>query len=143
MDLILKRKTFSEESTIGELYVNGVFACFTLEDKDRGLTKTMPIQDIMARKVYGQTAIPYGTYDIAITYSNRFEKYLPLLINVPGFEGIRIHPGNTAKDTHGCLLTGKLKGNNIIGNSVAAFKEIFAKLKAVEKKEKIRITITK
>jgi len=101
----------------------------------------MPLDEIKAGKVHGKTAIPSGTYQVAITFSNRFKKYLPLLINVPGFEGIRIHPGNTAADTEGCLLPGEFRNHNQVTNSKKAFTKLFEKLKAVEKKEKITITI--
>ena len=141
MELELKRKTFTEESTIGELYVNGVFECFILEDKDRGLDTKMSLLEIKQKKKFGITAIPTGRYEIALTFSNRFKVYLPLLINVPGYEGVRIHPGNKATDTEGCLLPGKQKGLNIVSTSKVAFDILFKKLKAVEKKEKIFITI--
>lgn len=143
MEIELIRKTFTETSTIGEIRINGMFECYSLEDKDRGLVKSMPLSEIKQKKIYAKTAIPEGRYQVVITYSNRFKKYLPLLINVPGFEGIRIHPGNTAADTEGCLLCGTEKGKNVIINSRAAFNKLFSKLKAVEKKEKIYITITK
>lgn len=142
MELELKRKTFTEESTIGELYVNGVFECFILEDKDRGLDAKMPLLELNQKKKFGITAIPTGKYEIALTFSNRFKVYLPLLINVPGYEGVRIHPGNKAADTEGCLLPGKQKGLNVVSTSKVAFDILFKKLKAVEKKEKIFITIT-
>ena len=141
MELKLIRKERTEESTIGDLFVNGEFECFILEDKDRGLTQSMAFADITPLKVHGKTCIPTGTYQIAITYSNRFKKYLPLLINVPGFEGIRIHPGNTAADTEGCLLPGEFRNHNQVTNSKKAFAKLFEKLKSVEKKEKITITI--
>ncbi len=98
MNLKLLRKTFTEESTIGVLSVNGTAECFTLEDKVRAV------------KIPGKTAIPAGIYEVTITFSDRFQKPLPLLLNVPNFAGIRIHPGNTAADTEGCILVGKTHG---------------------------------
>jgi len=80
--------------TIGELHRNGLFVCYTLEDVVR------PVGE----KVYGKTAIPYGTYPLVITYSNRFKRLLPLVENVPMFSGIRFHRGNSAVDTNGCIL---------------------------------------
>lgn len=132
MELTLVRTWDSAQSTIGELYVNEVPErfCYVLEDVVRS-----------GPKVYGNTAIPSGRYEIAITFSNRFQKYLPLLINVPGFAGIRIHPGNTAADTEGCLLPGFTKGKNFVGESRKAFNILFAMMKKVEKKEKIHILI--
>lgn len=143
MELVLKRTVFTEESTISELSINGVFQCFVLEDKDRGLTQSMPLTEVNTKKVHALTAIPYGRYEVVSTFSNRFQKYLPLLVNVPGFEGIRIHPGNKSTDTEGCLLPGNKKGVNVVSESKLAFEAVFAKIKAVEKKEKIFITITK
>lgn len=143
MELLLKRKTFTDDSSIGELSINGVFECYTLEDKDRNLVSTMSLKTVNELKVYGGTAIPYGKYEVVISFSERFQKYLPLLVNVIGYEGIRIHEGNTSASTSGCLLPGKTKGVNVVGGSVLAFTALFKKLKAVEKKEKIFITITK
>lgn len=141
MELKLVRTEKTEESTIGNLYVNGIWEAFVLEDKDRGLTQSMPLDEIKSLKVHGKTAIPAGKYEVAITFSNRFQKYLPLLLNVPGYEGIRIHPGNTEADSSGCLLPGKTRGLNLVGESRKAFADLFAKLKAVEKKEKVFIEI--
>lgn len=94
--------------TISRLYVNGkLFGCNTLEDTDRGLNQSMDLDEIKKKKVYGQTAIPSGSYECVYTYSNRFKKMLPLLLNVKGFEGIRIHSGNSAKDTEGVFLSVK------------------------------------
>ena len=99
--LTLIRKIKTDKSTIGELFINGEFQCYILEDTDRGLYQDMPLQELLSKKIYGETAIPTGTYEVVISFSNRFKKYLPLLLNVPGYEGIRIHPGNYAKDTLG------------------------------------------
>jgi len=117
MKLLLKREEFTDASTVGELFVDGVHECFTLED----VVRTGP-------KVHGETAIPKGTYEVIITQSPRFKRRLPLLVKVPGFEGIRIHPGNTAKDTEGCLLVGTGKTSNMVTNSRVAFNKLFAKL---------------
>lgn len=96
MKLELIRHALKADYTIGRLFIDGIYFCDTLEDTVR----TGP-------KVFGKTAIPQGTYKVQITYSNRFKQPMPLLIDVPGFSGIRIHPGNTAEDTHGCILVGK------------------------------------
>lgn len=129
MELVLKRLIKTEKSTIGELSINGSFECYTLEDAER------------ISKVYGRTAIPKGQYEVIINYSNRFKQYMPLLLNVPDYEGVRIHSGNTANDTLGCILVGQKKGVDVIGASRLAYKALFNKMKTVEKKEKIFITI--
>lgn len=106
MNLTLIRKYFNPESTIGELFVDNKFFCHILEDVDRNLSSSMEIEEIKKLKVKSLTAIPTGTYEVIINYSGRFKQDMPLLLNVPGFEGIRIHVGNTSLDTDGCLLAG-------------------------------------
>lgn len=102
MKLTLERVKLGEDFTVGKLSADGKFVCYTLEDKVREEIG-VPVEQW---KVMGQTAIPKGTYPITITMSNRFKTKLPLLGNVPGFSGVRIHTGNTAKDTEGCILVG-------------------------------------
>lgn len=131
MDLELKRKWFTPESTIGELFVNGVFECFILEDRYR------PGEP----KVYGKTAIPSGRYEVKITPSPRFKRDLPLLLNVPGFEGVRIHPGNVPADTEGCLLPGKVRDTDRVLESRAAFEALFTKLKSASGPITLTITV--
>lgn len=92
--LRLERRIFTDDVTVGELYVNDEFFCYVLEDAVR------PV------KVYGKTAIPRGKYKVELTHSPRFRTHLPLLINVPNYVGVRIHAGNTSLDTEGCLLVG-------------------------------------
>jgi hypothetical protein len=117
MKLLLKRITKTNNSTIGELYINGVFQCYTLEDKEREV------------KIKNETAIPKGTYKVIINRSNRFKIDLPLLLNVPNFEGVRIHSGNSNHDTEGCILVGQTRATDFIGNSRKAFKNLFDKMK--------------
>lgn len=129
----LKTKTFSA----GELHINGVFQCWTLEDADRDLSPSD-----CSRKVYGETAIPVGRYEVIISFSNRFQKYMPLLLSVPCFEGIRIHSGNRPEDSEGCILVGKEKSAaGTISESRVAFSELMAILTKTAKKEKIFITV--
>ena len=130
MELQVKRTDFTDNSTIGELSVNGQFECYTLEDKVR------PV------KIAGKTAIPAGRYEVIIDFSQRFGRLLPLLLNVPDFEGVRIHPGNTAADTEGCILVGEEKSQDLVGQSRAAFDRLFAKLSAAAEKEKIYLEIS-
>lgn len=106
MFITLIRKYFNEHSTIGELFIDNKFFCHVLEDQDRGLDSSMPLEELKKLKVKSQTAIPTGKYEIIINYSPRFKQEMPLLLNVPAYSGIRIHVGNKDTDTDGCLLTG-------------------------------------
>lgn len=121
MRLTLERKWLTAETTIGSLYIDGKFECYILEDRYR-LPGTP--------KVYGKTAIPCGEYLVQITASPKFKRDLPLLLNVPNYTGVRIHTGNDADDTEGCLLTGRTRSLNHVGESVLAFNPLFAKLDA-------------
>ena len=122
MNLVIVRKYRKALYTIGKLYVDGVPFCDTLEDPDRGLSSIMSVEEISARKVYGDTAIPTGYYDVSMSFvspkfANRswawpYGGIVPRLVGVPGFEGILIHPGNTNADTMGCILPGQ---NNVKG----------------------------
>lgn len=116
--LTLWRKWFSTQSTIGELYVGGIFECFTLEDRIRA----------RGIKIYGRTAIPEGVYPYIIDYSQRFARMMPHILNVPGFSGVRIHPGNTAAATEGCILVGLQRGVDRIISSRLAYDALFLRL---------------
>ena len=108
MKLTLNRIALRQTYTIGKLYIDGKYFCDTLEDTVRDTNKNGKF-DNGEKKIKGKTAIPYGTYEIKWTYSPRFKKYTPQLMNVPSFEGIRIHAGNTNASTSGCLLLGENK----------------------------------
>ena len=144
MELRLERKYRNNNYCIDKLYINGKYFSDVLEDPDRGLTDTMSLEEIKKIKIKGNTCIPYGTYNITITYSPRFKKNLPLLNNVKGFDGIRIHSGNTPQDTEGCLLPGfnKVKGQ-VIDSRVTTDKLIAQIQQVLNKGEKVTITITK
>lgn len=116
MKLKLVREPSTTNATVGSLYVDGVWECFTLEDVIRD------------KKIPGETAIPSGTYEVRVTWSPRFKRQLPILIAVPGFEGIRIHPGNTARDTDGCILVGIEKQEDTILRSREAFEKLYKKI---------------
>ena len=124
---------------IGKLYIDGVYVCDTLEDTDRGLSDIMDVEEIKKLKVYGKTAIPTGIYPVTITYSQKFKKNLPLLLNVKGYEGIRIHSGNTDKDTLGCILVGQNKEVGKVLNSRKMFNILYKEL--VKTKGRIIIDI--
>jgi hypothetical protein len=117
--LTLERVQLSPDCTIGSLSIDGTWQCWTLEDvvRDDGV------------KVAGETAIPFGAYNVDITWSPRFKRSLPLLLNVAGFVGVRIHPGNTTDDTEGCVLVGMDRHPKSIGRSRLAFDALFAKLR--------------
>lgn len=117
MKLLLKRIALKEKYTIGKLYIDGEFFSDTLED---------PVRD---EKIYGETAIPKGTYKVTITLSPRFRRWLPLLHDVPNFEGVRIHRGNTPEDTHGCILVGQNKIKGQVVNSAYTEIELMKRLK--------------
>lgn len=141
MEIKVKRIAKRDTYTIGKLYIDGVYECDTLEDKDRGLTKSMKLDEIKAKKIYGKTAIPTGTYQVVWSYSAKFKKPLPLLLNVPGYEGIRIHSGNTDADTYGCLILGQNKAVGKVLNSKITCDKVLPKIKAACDKGKVFITI--
>lgn len=146
MNLKQIRKFKGDEYTISDFYIDNVKLCNICEDPVRILVdknKDGDFDDAGEGKIYSNTAIPAGKYEIIITYSNRFKKYLPLLLNVPGYDGIRMHPGNSAVDTAGCLLPGinDIKGR--VSQSVKYFTIIFDKISNAlnVKHEKVYIEI--
>lgn len=140
MELLLQRIAKKANYTIGRLYIDGQYFCDTLEDTDRGLRKDLPVSVNAAKKRYGVTAIPTGRYRITMSVrSPRFSKkkqyafcdgYLPRLINVPAFDGVLIHIGNTANDTDGCILVGKNREVGKVLDSTATFKTLYERMKA-------------
>ena len=144
MELKLIRKYRCSNYCIDKLYINNEYFSDALEDPDRSLTDSMSLEEIKKIKIKGNTCIPYGTYNVTITYSPRFKRNLPLINNVKGFDGIRIHSGNKPQDTEGCLLPGfnKVKGQ-VIDSRVTTDKLIAQIQQALNKGEKVTITITK
>lgn len=133
MNIELIRDTFTDKTTIGKLYIDGKYQCETLEDVKRpdGI------------KVYGETAIPRGEYEVVINFSSKYQRPMLQIMNVPMFDGIRIHSGNKAGDTEGCILVGTSRDKDWIGGSVKAYKPLFEKIdKAFEAGEQITIKIT-
>lgn len=131
MKIEIKRNKSIAGTTIGRLYIDGKFECYTLEDQVRPA----------GEKVYGKTAIPAGTYKVIINRSNRFKRNLPLLLNVPNFEGVRIHPGNSKENTEGCILPGLSvrADQQWVSNSRVAFERLFSKMLSAE--QPIELTI--
>lgn len=134
MELNLIRDDLSPNTTIGQLFIDSQTEreCYILEDKYRG----------DAPKVKGETCIPNGRYEVVLAWSNRFGKLMLRLLNVPRFDGILIHPGNTKKDTLGCLLPGQTKAIDFVGNSVAAYNALFLKITYALKTQKVFINIS-
>lgn len=117
LHFLLDRKWRKENYTIGRLYVNGEFLCNTIEDVDRKLNQNMSATEIQRIKVAAETAIPTGTYAMRVTMSPKFKRELVEIQNVPGFSGIRIHRGNTAQDSAGCLIVGENTSKGRVTNS--------------------------
>lgn len=142
MNLKLIRRYFSEEYTIGSLLIDGVKFCDTLEDKTRDTNKDGDLNDPGEGKVAAQTAIPFGTYQVVLNVSPRFKRELPRLLNVPDFDGVLIHRGNTATDTAGCILIGENKVKGKVIKSTPYEIELVKRLKeAIKKGEEIKIEI--
>lgn len=154
MEITVERKWKKEDYTIGKLFINGEFFSNTLEDKDRGLSSSMNLEDIKKVKKKSITAIPTGTYIIRMDIvSPKYSKQswfvnncngsrMPRLMNVPGYDGVLIHSGNTAKDTDGCILVGKNDVKGMVTKSKDYFLQLYNKMYTAYKKgEKIEITI--
>jgi len=124
--LRLIREPSADGATLGVLFVDGRFECFCLEDEIRERAGV----PVAAWKVPKKTAIPSGRYQVIVTQSARFKRRLPLLVGVPGFEGVRLHPGNTIADTEGCLLPGRLRAAQRVGESRVAFDRLFTQIEA-------------
>ena len=149
MELKLRRIARRDTYTIGRLYVDGAYFCDTIEDTDRGLRQDLPESVNRAKKRKGVTAIPVGRYQVTLgVKSPRFGAkpqysfcggFLPRLLNVPAFDGVLIHIGNTAKDTEGCILVGRNTKVGMVLDSTATFRALYARLKGA--KDKIFITI--
>lgn len=140
MKLTLKRIALRPTYTIGKLYIDDIYFCDTIEDTVRDLNKNGKF-DNGEKKVHSKTAIPYGIYEIKWTYSPRFKKYTPQLMNVPSFEGIRIHAGNTSADTEGCLILGKNKQVGKVLNSRDTINKFYPIIKEACSNGKVTIEI--
>ena len=130
MEAKLERAWRLETYTVGRVFVDGERFSESMEDRDRGLTQDMPLEEIKKRKVYGETAIPTGTYTVKMTYSPKYKRNMPEVLGVPGFSGIRIHSGNTAKDSLGCILLGRNTKVGMVTESRKTCKEFERLLEA-------------
>lgn len=151
MLLKLQRTHKFKDKTIGRLYINGIYFCDTLEDTDMDLSNQDSLLYIKSKKIFSKTAIPRGVYEVVITQSSRFKKLLPQLLKVKGFDGIRIHSGNTEADTDGCILVGvtvKFGANlditerSYLIQSRVTMQRVMEELYTASGREKIEITIT-
>jgi hypothetical protein len=144
MRLRLERRYLGPEYTIGSLFINGEYLCDTIEDKVRDHNQDGDLDDPGEKKVFGETAIPYGRYKVDLTMSPKFKRLLPIILNVPHFTGIRIHRGNTAKDSHGCPLVGENKAKGKVINSTKYELIVVERmLSAIRNQEEITIDVTK
>lgn len=141
MEILVVRYHKKPTYTIGKMFLNGMYFCDTLEDVDRGLADCMPLSQIQKQKRYGDTAIPTGRYIVELTASPRFGRTLPILIGVQGFDGIRIHRGNTAEDTLGCILVGENKAVGKVLNSANTEQRLMDILLKAQHWEKIYCTV--
>ena len=138
MKILLKRKFNKGDFTEGKLFVNGQFECYTVEDRDRHLENA-------GIKIDGKTAIPKGTYKVTISMSTRFKKFLIEVLNVPQFKGVRIHSGNSSKDTEGCIIVGSVNNSDNddwVGGSKTAYEALHNKVKkALSNNEEVWIEV--
>lgn len=149
MKLVLKRINNQDNYCEGKLYIDGIYQCDVIEDVDRGLTSEMSIAEIQSKKVYGETAIPKGTYQITLdvvspkfkdrSWATFCEGKLPRLLDVPGYEGVLIHVMNQASESLGCIGVGQKTKDGWISNSTQTFKNLYYKLKQAT--DQITITI--
>ena len=132
MEIKVIRFYKGKDYTIGRMLIDGKYVSDVLEDKDRGLSDSMSEEEIKKKKIYGETAIPTGKYKVVLDYSPKFKKILPHILNVKGFEGIRIHSGNDKEDTFGCLLVGYNRQKGKVLNSRNALAQVLSLLRHQE-----------
>lgn len=142
MKILVKRIAKRPTYTIGKMYLDGKYFCDTLEDTDRNISQSTPLDTIKKVKLPNNTAIPTGTYKVIVNVSPKFKRLLPRLLNIPGFDGVLIHRGNTDKDTSGCILIGENKVVGRVINSTGYETKLVSILnKAQDNKENITIEI--
>ncbi len=141
-EITITRYELQPERTFSNFEYAGV-DLHCLEDTDRGLKSDLPLAGIKELKVQNKTAIPYGRYEVGVSYSNRFKKLMPIVFNVPGFSGIRIHSGNTEEDTEGCPLVGLSRSTDAVLQSRIAYSRFFEWLEKTLKTEKVWLNVVK
>jgi hypothetical protein len=138
MKILVKRIAFKKGYTVGKMYLDGIYFCDTIEDEDRRLQQTMSLAEIKQIKVMHKTAIPSGVYDVIVNMSPAKKRMLPRLLNVPGFDGILIHRGNTADDSSGCIIVGE---NTVVGQVINSTEYENRLVDILKKESKITIEI--
>lgn len=143
MVIRIDRQWKKAEYTISRVFINGnYYGCNALEDTDRGLLQSMQLSELQRRKIKGKTAIPRGYYDVRITYSQKYKRMMPLVVDVPAFSGIRLHSGNSAKDTEGCILFGKNDKVGWISDSRYWTNKIYNEIeRALNRGEKVTLIV--
>lgn len=142
MNIVIKRFLLENKFSVGNLYIDKKFYCNTIEDRDRDLRQVMSVDEILSKKVYSETAIPTGIYKVIIDYSNKYKRNMPHILNVKGFDGIRIHSGNFATDSMGCVLCGAFNGKDAVVNSRATTKVVQDLIqKAIDEKEEVTLIL--
>jgi hypothetical protein len=138
MQIEMKRRMFSDKSTISYMFIDFFYECFTLEDTDRQI-EGKPVKDW---KIAGKTCIPRGTYEVKMLFSPKFKKKMPHITGIEGFDNVMFHWGNTPLDTDGCPLLGKHAKPDYVGGSKVAFDGFMKKLLPAIAKEKVYVTIS-
>ena len=128
MQIMLTRNWKKPDYTIGRIFINNAFFSNSMEPPDRGLRQDMPLAEIKRLKIKNKTAIPTGTYKVMMTWSSKYQKKMPEIMKVPGFDGVRIHPGNYPKDTRGCVLPGENSVKGMVVNSTKYFNQFVSML---------------
>lgn len=147
MELKVVREEFNLDQTVGKLYANGIFICYTIEDRDRGLTNDMDASEIKRIKIAHKTAVNYGRYRVILSYSNKLKRYLPLMLDIRSWVGCRLHRGSTPNSSSGCICLGMerkiVKGVVKLDKIKEAEKKVIDMLEAINRTESSYIEITK
>lgn len=142
MEIKIVRKYKKETYTIGDVYVDNKWFSNSLEDKDRGLRDDMTLSQIKKIKVYGQTCIPYGTYNVTVYFWPKYRKNYPLINNIKGFTGVMIHGGTNHTQTLGCPLVGENRTKGKLTNCEKYVRKLTTMCEeAIKRGERVTLTI--